>query len=337
MQVTLDLSSSIREERHLQNECSPKVIDLSSTQSKRTSLSRNVLNCSDQSNVQMVITESRLVDESRGSELCSGAQSLSVHTLHWKRSTDGFRCGRLKNERNSRQKVCKDTFLASSSSHDISLLQADKQHTSTMTKLPGHCHQILHFSSGHMETDTATQHNSKFRCISHNKKPPVSAHIHPKRKSFNSFPKLLFAYFLLISLFSPSLSLSTRSASTSPNLKSWSLAALETVDTGIERETKSHQVPIPDMTAIVGRLFQFQIPSSAFNGEVSSYKVCCSGCYVNDVIIFSLLNDIHCAYDFVGSLLLNFINNHSLSLCLGHLPHTMISIHCTCGVIMSYV
>jgi hypothetical protein len=67
-------------------------------------------------------------------------------------------------------------------------------------------------------------------------------------------------------------------ASTSPNLKSWSWAALETIDTGTERETSIHQVPIPDMTAIVGRLFQFRIPSSAFSGEVSSYKVhvCCS-------------------------------------------------------------
>ena len=290
MQVTLDLSSSLKEERQSQNELLP-VVDLSSTQSERTSLSTSKLKCPDQITVKVVNAErssSGLVDEQRGSEFCSSVQSLSVHALHRKRVADGYRCGRLKNERSSRQKLCKDTFLPSSSSRDVSPLQADKQHTLTTTKLQGHCHQTLHYSSEHMETDIATQHNLKFLHISHNKKPPVSTHIHKNRTSLYSFPNFLFAYFLLISLLSPSLSLSTSSASTSPNLKSWSLAALETVDTGTEHETNIHQVPIPDMTAVIGRLFQFQIPGSAFSGEVSSYKVCCSCCYVNDVIILKI-------------------------------------------------
>lgn len=288
MQVTLDLSSSLKEESQSQNELL-LVVDLSSTQSERTSLSTSKLKCPNQIAVKVVNTERSnrgLVDEPRGSEFCSSVQSLSVHTLHRKRVADGYKCGRLKNEQSSRQELCRDTFLPSSSSHDISPLQTDKQHTSTTTKLQRHHHQTLHYSSEHMEMDIATQCSSKFRHISHNKKPPVSAHIHKNGTSFYSFPNFLFAYFLLISLLSPSFSLSTSSASTSPNLKSWSLAALETVDTGTERKTNIHQVPIPDMTVVVGRLFQFQIPSSAFSGEVSSYKVCCSCCYANDVIIF---------------------------------------------------
>ena len=278
MQVTLDLSTSILEERRLRNDSSlPNVINLSSTQLERTG---NEKTCSDEVTVRTMVTTGGnscgLNNESRGSELCSSTQSLSVHALHKKRLVGGYGCGRLKNEQSSSRKMCKDAFLAPSSSCDVSPLQADKQHASTMT-LQRHCHQTLQFSSGRTDTDTATQCCSKFLHISHNKKPPASPHPHKNRTSFYSFPNLIFAYFLLISLLSPSLSLSTSLArSTSPNLKSWSWAALETVDTGTERETSIHQVPIPDMTAIVGRLFQFQIPSSAFSGEVTSYKVCCS-------------------------------------------------------------
>ena len=278
MQVTLDLSTSILEERRLRNESGlPNVIYLSTTQLERTG---NEQTCSDQAcTVRTMITTGGnsygLSNESRGSELCSSMQSLSVHALHRKRLVGGYGCGRLKNEQNSSRKMCKDALLAPSSSCDISTLQADKQHASTTTQ-QGHCHQILQFSSRHTDTDTATQCCSKFRRISHNKKPPASPHPHKNRTSFYSFPNLIFAYLLLISLLSPSLSLSTSLASTSPNLKSWRRAALETVDTGTEHETSIHQVPIPDRTAIVGRLFQFQIPSSAFSGDVSSYKVCCS-------------------------------------------------------------
>ena len=277
MQVTLDPSTSILEERQLRNESSlPNVIDLSTTQLERTG---NEQTCSDQSTVRTMVTTGgssyELSNESRGSELCSSTQSLSVHALHRKRLVGGYGYGRLKNEQGSSQKMCKNAFSAPSSSCNISTLQADKQHTSTTT-LRGHCHQTLQFSSGCTRTDTATQCCSKFRRISHNKKPPVSPHPHKSRTSFYSFPNLIFAYFLLVSLLSPSLSLSTSLASTSPNLKSWRRAALETIDTGTERETSIHQVPIPDTTAIVGRLFQFRIPSSAFSGEVSSYKVCCS-------------------------------------------------------------
>ena len=270
MQVTLDLSS---EERQVRKECFP----LSSTLLERNGLSGNYeQSCSDQGVVQTMVTTGGsscgLSNESRGSEHCSSMQSLSVHALHRKRLADGFRCGRLKNERGSSRKLCKDTLLAPSSSCNISPLQANKQHASTMAI---HCHQTFQFSSERTDTDTATQCCSKFRHISL-KKPPASLHPHENRTSFYSFPSILFACFLLISLLSPSLSLSTSLASTSPNLKSWSWAALETVDTGTERETSIHQVPIPDMTAIVGRLFQFRIPSSAFSEEVSSYKVCCS-------------------------------------------------------------
>ena len=84
------------------------------------------------------------------------------------------------------------------------------------------------------------------------------------------------------------MSLDTSLASSSPNLNSWSLAALETIDTGTEPETSHRQVPIPDMTAVVGRLFQFQVPSSAFTGEVSRFKVC--NCYANDIIICGLVD-----------------------------------------------
>ena len=275
MQVTLDLSTSILEERRLRNESGlPNIIDLSSTQLERAGNE-------DQGTVRTMVTmggsSCGLSNESRGSEHCSSMQSLSVHALHRKRLADGFRCGRLKNKQGSSRKLCKDALLAPSSSCDISPLQATKQHASTTT-LQGHCHRTLQFSSGCTDTntDTTMQCYSKFRRISHNKKPPASLQAHKNRTSFYSFPNILFAYFLLISLLSPSLSLSTSLASTSPNLKSWSWAALETVDTGMERETSTHQVPIPDMTAIVGRLFQFRIPSSAFSGEVSSYKVCCS-------------------------------------------------------------
>ena len=276
MQVTLDLSTSILEERQLRNDSGlPNVIDLSTTQLERTGNEQTA----DQNTLRTMVTTGGnscgLSNESRGSELCSSTQSLSVHALHRKRLVGGYGCGRLKNEQSSSQKMCKNAFLAPSSSCDISPLQADKQHASTTT-LQGHCHQTLQFSSGRTDTDTATQCCSKFRRISHNKKPPASPHPHKNRTSFYSFPNLIFTYFLLISLLSPSLSLSTRLASTSPNLKSWSWAALETVDTGMERETSIHQVPIPDTTAIVERLFQFQIPSSAFSGEVTSYKVCCS-------------------------------------------------------------
>ena len=279
MQVTLDLSTSILEERRFRNESSlPNVINLSSTQLERTDLPGNEQTCSDQGAVRMVTTGGSscgLSNESRGSELCSSMQSLLVHALHRKRLADGVRCGRLKNEQSSSQKMSKDIFLALSSSFDISPLQADKQHTS-ITTIQGHCHRTLQFSSGCTDTDTATQCYSKFQRISHNKKPPASPLSHKNRTSFNSFPNILFACFLLLSLLSPSLSLSTSLASISPNLKSWSWAALETVDTGTEHETSIHQVPIPDMTVIVGRLFQFRIPSSAFSGDVSSYKVCCS-------------------------------------------------------------
>ena len=275
MQVTLDLSTSILEKRRLQNDSGlPNVIDLSSTQ-----LERRNEQTSNQDTVRTMVTTERnsygLNNESRGSELCSSTQSLSVTALHRKRLVGGYGCGRLKNEQNSSRKTCKNALLTPSSSCDISTLQADKQHASTTT-LQGHCHQTLQFSSRHTDTDTATQCCSKFRRISHNKKPPASLHPHKNRTSFYSFPNLIFAYFLLISLLSPSLSLSTSLASTSPNLKSWNWVALETVDTGTERETSIHQVPIPDKTAIVGRLFQFWIPSSAFSGEVSSYKVRCS-------------------------------------------------------------
>ena len=280
MQATLDLSSSAREEEQgPQNEHLPQV-DLSSTQCERTSLSTSKQECPDRLAVQVQVDTERSscgsVCEPRGSKLClSGVRSLSVHALHRRRLANCYGCGRLKDDQSSRQNLCNDTFLASSSTHDIStLLLADRQHTLT-TRLQEHCRQTHHLSPRHTETDIGTQCNSKFRRISLNKKPPASTHPHKSRTSFYSFSNFLFAYFLLMSLLSPSLTLTTSSASTSPNLKSWSLA-LETVDTGTERETSIHQVPIPDATAIVGRLFQFQIPSSAFSGEVSSYKVCCS-------------------------------------------------------------
>ena len=279
MHVTLDLSSSSREEeRRPQNEHLP-VVDLSSTHCERTSISTSKLKCEDQKSVIQKVAAERndrgFIDEERGSECYSGLQSSSTLTLKLARLAEGFKCGRLKHELNNRQKLCNDTIVTSSSSHDISSSTVDVQFTAT-SKLQGQCCRTLHYSSEHIETDIATQCDSKFRHISHNKKPPVYMHICKNRTSFHSFPNFLFAYLLLISLFSPSLSLSTSSVSTNPNLKSWSLAALETIDTGMERETNIHQVPIPDMTAIVGRLFQFQIPSSAFSGEVSSYKVCCS-------------------------------------------------------------
>ena len=296
MQVTLDPASSVEEEGQSQNECLPEV-DLSSTQCERSRLSTNELKCLDhRSLVQMMDAERSscgLVDEERGSELCSSVQSLSIHTLHRGRLADGLGCCRLKNEQDSRHKLCKDTISASSSSHDVSQIQTDKRHTST-SKIQGQCHRTLHCSLGHLQTDITYLHDdSKFRKISHNKNPPVSMHIHKNRTSF-TFANFIFTSIFLVSLFSPSLSLTTSSASTSPNLKSWSLAALETIDTGMEHEMGSHRVPVPDLTTIVGKLFQFQIPSSAFSGEVSQYKVRCSlCCYVNDVIIFGLVNEIH--------------------------------------------
>ena len=286
--MTLDPSTSLKEEERytIQNGCLPNGIDLSSTQLERISLSKSLgeQNCLNQSVVQMVNAERSscgLVGEQRGSEHCSSEQPSSAYaTLHYrtKRSADGCRCARSRYKQGSRHDLCKDTFLTLSSSYDISPLQVDKLHTSTATKLQEHSHQTLHFSSGLTETVTAIQGNSKFHRIPHKKKPPATTHSHKSKTSFYSFPSFLFAYFLLTSLLSPSLSLSsTSSAQTSPNLKSWSLAALETIDTGTEHETSIHRVPIPDMIAIVGRLFQFQIPSSAFSGEVSSYKVlCCS-------------------------------------------------------------
>ena len=281
MQAALDLSSSAREEEQQpQNERLPQV-DLSSTKCERTSLSTSKLKCSDRPAVQVQVdaerSSCRSVCEPRGSELClSGVRSLSVHALNRRRLANGYGCGRLKDDQSSRKKLCNDTFLASSLSHDFSsLLLTDRQHTST-TRLQERCRQARHLLPRHTETDIVTQYNSKFRRISLNKKPPASMHPHKNRTSFYSFPNLVFAYFLLVSLLSPSFALTTSSATTSPNLKLWSLASLETVDTGTERETSIHQVPIPDSTAIIGRLFQFQIPSSAFSGEVSSYKVCCS-------------------------------------------------------------
>lgn len=284
--MTLDPSTSLKEEeRHtIQNGCLPNGTYLSSTQSERISLSASLgeQNCLNRSAVQMVDAERSscgLAGEPRGSEHCLSEQSSSAYaSLHCrtKRSADGCRCARSRNKQGSRHDQCKNTFLTLSSSHDISPLQVDKLHTSTATKLQEHSHQTLHFSSGLTETVTATQDNSKFHRISHKKKPPATMHSHKSKTSFYSFPSFLFVYFLLTSLLLPSLSLSsTSSAQTSPNLKSWSLAALETVDTGTEHETSIHHVPIPDMTAIVGRLFKFQIPSSAFSGEVSNYKVCC--------------------------------------------------------------
>ena len=147
-------------------------------------------------------------------------------------------------------------------------------------------------SSEHRRTDSyssATINYSNFQHTSHLKskqavtKPPIlSTHLRHNKTFLYPF---LFTIFILSSLISPSLS--SNSPPTSPNLNSWSLSALETVDhAGAKHEISKDTFSIPDVTAIVGRLFQFQIPESAFDGEISVFKVCC---YANDIIAFSIL------------------------------------------------
>lgn len=127
------------------------------------------------------------------------------------------------------------------------------------------------------------QHTLHFKSKQAVTKPPVlSTHLHHNKTFLYPF---LFTIFILSSLISPSLS--SNSPPTSPNLNSWSLSALETIDhAGAKHEISKDTFSIPDVTAIVGKLFQFQIPESAFDREISIFKVCC---YANDIIIFSIL------------------------------------------------
>ena len=210
--------------------------------------------------------------------------SRSSPVLYRERKTEACSCLEVNNGCCSRiHEQCKDTDLGSMSSHDTLRLSTDKRHGKVRVK----CNETLNYSStGQASTPSAAQYDrSKFlNSISHNKnKPPVVyTHIHHKRTFFYTFSNLLFLTFLLASLLSPSLSLTTSLASSSPNLKSWSSVALETVDSGTEKdEINSHRVPIPDVTAIVGKLFQFQIPESAFSEEVTKFKVCCEENDVN--------------------------------------------------------
>lgn len=220
--------------------------------------------------------------ELRGSEFCSSTPEpisplllLPIHTLHWQSSKNAYYChDTFKNEHSSKCEQCKD--FMSLSSNNILWSERDKRHAS-ISQLQGHCHKKINYSSRQTHTNVEVHGNSKFLNISHNKKPPVFTRFHRNRTFFNSFTNFLFTIFLLASLFSPSStspsSSSTKETLSSPNLMSWNLAALKTVDIETESRMSNHRTPIPDATTIVGRLFQFQVPDSAFSGEVSTYKV----------------------------------------------------------------
>ena len=262
------------------------------------------------------LAESETGDELRGFQVCSSStvdelRSLSIHSVHalhskWKACCSSHhtvvkKCSSQINEQS------RDHRVASLSSKDVSWLQTDKRCIKTQAR-----HKISHhFTSQQANNCNSTEqtNHSQFPKSSNNslrsKKPPVICKSIQHSTAFlRIFTRFLFAMVLFASLISPSLSSPSISVPslTSPNLKSWKMVALKTVDYGTESEMNSHRVPIPDVTAIVGRLFRFQIPESAFSERPSVFKVCC---YVSIMISLLCLSDyhIHRLKMYVGSMI----------------------------------
>lgn len=223
-----------------------------------------------------------LPDDLRGSRLCASTPDdvqplfqYSVPDIHQKRMTDGCsRGGIVKNGCGNRKHVQNNDapFVSSSSDSNLQLC-TDKRHRRLQVQ---HNKMFNYYSSTEQIDNLSEAHSNILGRISNkkNKPPVVCTHFHHKRTLLYTFTNFLFITCLLASMISPSLSSSSSLASSSPNLLSWRLAALETVDVRTKQDELSSRIPIPDVTAVVGRLFQFKIPDSAFSGEVSQFKVC---------------------------------------------------------------
>ena len=292
MQATLDLSSDRREEI---GKCLAR-----STCNERTHLSSGSLRGE---NILSKTADSGggvgTADDLRGTQICWSTHNdemLYTHSLcalQCKRKTacemcqvDSIRCCGP-----TREWGKADGTLPPPSSDENLSLQCDTRHIKAQVQ----CKNTLYFHSPSQYTSICNSAeqigNSKFtnNIISHDKKPPIKTTFHHNRTFLHFSINILFAIFLLASVISPSLSLSTSSPSSmSPNLMSWRLVALETVDDKSGKEMSRNQIPIPDVTAVIGRLFQFHIPESTFSGRSSIFKVCC---YVNDVISYLLTDD----------------------------------------------